>query len=165
MKYIQSADYPTFRLEDKSEVNIDKSKISSYFLINVTMDAFHEFTGKLVDLREWDNTFFAGNQIPWSVSLHDLLVISEILNDRDDFLNYIDQRTSLLKYTNLDAFDELDFFGYYIEKGSLKFNKPTKATLHGYTDILDQYYLYMEGKRSKVNKPKMKKKKSSKRKK
>lgn len=94
-----------------------------------------------------------GNKnMPWIVSLHDLLVIKDIISSPGDFINYVRRRTDYNIMKNIIANDELDVFMWYIYGGFylddnriIKSNRenefPDKniivATL---TDELDSYF-------------------------
>lgn len=94
-----------------------------------------------------------GNKnMPWIVSLHDLLVIKDIISSPGDFINYVRRRTDYNIMKNIIANDELDVFMWYTYGGFflddnriIKSNRenefPDKsivvATL---TDELDSYF-------------------------
>ena len=55
--------------------------------------------------------------VPWTVSLHDLQVIADLVDRPAEFLLYLRRRTSPLMPLKFRATDELDLFLYFFEAG------------------------------------------------
>lgn len=94
-----------------------------------------------------------GNKnMPWIVSLHDLLVIKDIISSPGDFINYVRRRTDYNIMKNIIVNDELDVFMWYIYGGFylddnriIKSNRenefPDKSIIVAtLTDELDSYF-------------------------
>lgn len=90
--------------------------------------------------------------MPWIVSLHDLLVIKDIISSPGDFINYVRRRTDYNIMKNIIANDELDVFMWYTYGGFclddnriIKSNRenefPDKSIIVAtLTDELDSYF-------------------------
>lgn len=59
----------------------------------------------------------ATEKYPWIVSVHDLLVVSKILNRAPSFLHYLRRRTEANATKIFKAFDELDLFMLFLSGG------------------------------------------------
>ena len=110
-----------------------------------------------------------GPELPWTVSLHDLRIISELVERPAEFLLYLRRRTEPDVTRRFHAIDELDFFlefyakGLYVEPDPDRvmaelpqFGEPTVATrrrfrqqpldmLTSRTDGLDAWYFHELG--------------------
>jgi len=58
------------------------------------------------------------------------------------FIEYLDERIEIAKNQDLQALDELDLFGYFLEHGNLTKEK-SRATvkspiIHGYSEKIDR---------------------------
>ena len=154
-RYIESQARVEFTLENGNIVGIEKDKFHEVFLINVTLDHLESFVANAYELK--DLGFFSGKDVPWSVSLGDLRVISEVVEFPSQFVHYLLWRRRLNELQNNYANDELDWFMYYLKEGS-KFDDVAKhlehhnivMQLNSYTTDLDDYYLYIMGDRKTV---------------
>jgi hypothetical protein len=97
----------------------------------------------------------------WSVNLHDLRVIVDILDSPSLFLHYLIRRMDLNALRSVHARDELDYLMHYVDYGlffrGMNQQKPNQETmLSGFTAALDQYYRRVEGISQYGKKPKVK---------
>lgn len=150
-RYIRDNDSPTFRLPDKSLVNIDKNTIDEIFLVTVSLESLHSF---VTMVYQWKGVgLFREGDLPWAVSLGDLRVITELVEFPSQLIHYIHRRRQLNQVGKLVAHDELDWFGHYLAEG-LYFDEyfhdedgPDRIQLLSYTTEFDSYYLYESGAR------------------
>ena len=95
----------------------------------------------------------------WAVYLNDLRVISEINEHPLLFIHYLRKRLELNIDGRFKTGDELDYYMAYLKMGLTFTNNELgdakTIMLHGYTEDLDDYYSYLDGKHSVVKKPKM----------
>jgi hypothetical protein len=108
-------------------------------------------------------------EIPWIVSLHDLMVIARTIDHPAQFLEYLRRRTSRQLVLSVNAADELDMFmwfltgGMYLEQNPrdvakmLPLGRPaTKSAIRRYesrgririgtfTDPLDAWFYFQQG--------------------
>lgn len=153
--YIDSSSQPIFR-DNKRKLIFPKSKVDSYFLITISLDALDPFTVNVPQLQ--DAGLLSKQDLPWAVSFLDLRVISEIVEFPTQFIHYLKRRLRINDIEKIKAHDELDFFmnylkeGLYYEEGINDFSFLQLAT---YTTELDDYYTYISGQRkTKADKPK-----------
>lgn len=95
---------------------IDLSNIREMRSIIVLLDDIGPAASQLIDLQELG--ILGGDNSPWVVSLHDLMIIADICERPGEFLLYIRRRTEggIPKYYH--ASDELDYFMLFL-KGKL----------------------------------------------
>jgi len=162
LEYIQSKDIVEFKNEQGNTVlQLKKDSIKRIFLINVCTENFSKLALDINLVKSWDTQLFKGNQYPWVVSIYDLLVISELLENNSDFIQYLSQRIDIAKNYDLKAVDELDFFGYFLDHGNLNREESLKEInnqlIHGYSEKIDRWYSYLRGEVGSAEKPTHKK--------
>lgn len=162
LNYINSKDMVEFKDEKGIVVlKLQKDVIKKIYLINVTLENFSDLSLNLNLIKSWDSNLIKGKQYPWIVSIYDLLVINELLEKQTNaFLKYLDERIEVERKNNLQAIDELDFFGYFLDHGSLAKEKDLKNVksplIHGYSEKIDRWYSYLRGEVKSAEKPKLK---------
>ena len=151
-QYIEDTDEPSFCLDDGTILKVDKDGIDRIFLITVTLDDLGAYITNLYQLQELG--FFSEQDFPWTVSMTDLQVISEIVQFPSQLVHYLQRRTRLNELGFVQAHEELDWFGHYLLEG-LYFEDIAKQrdedsilNLLSYTTMFDDYYLYTTGQRS-----------------
>lgn len=158
LQYIKSRPKVDFKTEDKKVISIEQNDFKNIFLINITADSFSEFSTDLNLLKSWDPTLFEGDVYPWNVNIYDLLVITDLLDNQDDFVDYLSERMRLNYDMEIKSGDELEFFGYYLKYGSLSKVKDiegkTIPTIIGYAEDIDRWYSYERGEINSAEKPK-----------
>lgn len=158
LKYIKSRPKVDFKTKDKKVISIEQNDFKNIFLINITADSFSEFSTDLNILKSWDPALFKGDVYPWNVNIYDLLVITDLLDNQDDFVDYLSERIRLNYDMEIKSGDELDFFGYFLKYGSLSKAKDiegkTIPTIIGYTEDIDRWYSYERGEINFAEKPK-----------
>lgn len=102
-------------LRIKSEGWVDLSHIREIHTIAVSLDdipAVHSATADLItaDLIDLDN-------VPWTVSLHDLELVSELVSHPAEFLLYLRRRRHPDVTVMFSATDELDLFLHFFAGG------------------------------------------------
>ena len=150
-KYIQEMDQPPFSLSDGSTVQVPKERIDRVFLVSVTLDALDAFVTNISQYPEFG--FFEEHDFPWAVSLTDLRVISELVEFPSQFIHYLTRRLGINEHGRAQAFDELDWFGTYLQDG-LYFedmleeeDAPDMIFVQPATTNFDDYYFYVTGQR------------------
>jgi hypothetical protein len=156
---------------------LDLSQVREIHSLVVTLEdlsGIATVTADLIDL----GLLSTADPLPWTVSLHDLRVVSELVDLGAELLLYLRHRTSPVVTRWFRATDELDFFleflerGLYVEPDPLKvaaempeLGRPPAEGLRAYrnqkrkiltsrTDQLDAWYFHQLGLReSEVPKP------------
>lgn len=159
LEYIKSKEISEFRMKEEGiTISVKEKDFKNIFLINVTADSFSEFTTNLNILKSWDQTLLVGDIYPWNVNIYDLLVVTDLLENPNDFIDYISERIRLSKNIDIRAIDELDYLGYYLENGSLTKDKETGNSLVppmvvGFSENIDRWYSYLNSEVGSAEKP------------
>ncbi|MFW9804318.1 MAG: hypothetical protein ACFFFC_16800 [Candidatus Thorarchaeota archaeon] len=156
--YIRSHPVVPFLDENGAEVvSVEREQFKDIFLVLVNFEPLYVLSSHLSSAKQLD--LLVGKEWPWFVYLNDLRVIAEILDCPSLFLHYLKRRIRLNDHSQVVAFDELDYFMYYLKTG-LYFTKEELVqadllVVSAYTYELDAYYSWLRGERSEVAKPKM----------
>jgi len=151
LRYIQSKEEVEFKdKEGKVSLKLRRDSIKKAYLINVCVENFSKLALDINLVKSWDPELFKGDQNPWVVSVYDLMIINDILaGQSEDFIDYLDQRIEVSRKYELKAIDEIDFFGYFLEHGSLSKGHDLQIVesplIHGYSEKIDRWYSYLRG--------------------
>jgi hypothetical protein len=148
-KYISTSEEPVFQLPDRQTLKIDKSNLNTFFLVSLTLDPLDTFAPVLYQVAELG--IFGEGKLPWAVCLLDLKVIRELMEFPSQFMHYLNRRLRINELANTEAYDELDWLGYYFLEG-LYFEDISKSgidkfQLLSYTTAMDDYFMYQTGER------------------
>lgn len=161
LEYIKSNAEVKFTCKEKDMTILIKEKdFKNIYLINVTADSFSEFTTDLRVLKSWDPELIKGDVYPWNVNIYDLLVVTDLLENENDFIEYVSERVRLGKDNDIVAMDELDYLGYYLDNESLTKTEDidgrTIPKIIGYSEDIDKWYSYQRGEVDFAEKPRKK---------
>jgi hypothetical protein len=86
---------------------------------------------------------FPEKEYPFSTSLGDLDIITQVLDSPAAFLHYIDRRLAVEKTPFGIHADEMDLLGFYVSQGMYfnieEFSNITDLSLSGFSDEIDEY--------------------------
>jgi hypothetical protein len=124
-QYICDDVNPEFYDNKGKIVNLDKSK--KLFRVTVTLE---HLSGYIANMHELKMLGIVANDVEfaWTCSLFDLMIFSEIIENEDDFIEYLDKRLPLYNNPNVNVDDEIDFLGYFLDNGELVDKKVLKKT-------------------------------------
>jgi hypothetical protein len=118
-EYIVQTEKPVFKDKNgKNVLELKKNGFENIFQINITLDNFAELSLNLLQLKEIG--YYKYSSFPWSISLSDVIVITDFIQFPNQFLHYIYFREKFsnkvfignrYKYMN-----ELDLFGFYLNE-------------------------------------------------
>lgn len=157
--YINSVQEPVFRLEDGTELKLDKNSLDQTFIIAVTLDEVSVFSPMLHEMSELG--LFEASELPWAVPYFDFRVICELTEFPSQLVHFLRRRKRLGELAFVSAHDELDYFGHYLIEGlyfeDLKGGPRSRVNLLSYTAAFDEYYFSEMGLTQKlVRKPRQK---------
>ncbi len=143
-----------FRRDDGEPDFILPPGIRDIVLISISLATMGHLTALLH--ADSDIGFFKNGEYSWVVSLYDLIVIGDIIELPPMFPHYVKRRVNVAHLGILEAHDELDLFGYYMNEGlyvddiaeelEKESGKP-RMSLLSYTGQFDEYYSYQYGSR------------------
>lgn len=141
-KYITEDPDPVFYDGKGNSVTIDKSK--KVFRITITLEHLSGFIANIHDLRLL-GVVKKDVEFAWTSSLFDLMIFSEIMENEDDFLEYLEKRLPLYSSPIMEVDDEIDFLGYFLENDELVDNRAAKKVtsykLNKTSEEIDDYFL------------------------
>jgi hypothetical protein len=148
-KYISTTEEPIFHLQDGQELKVGRSNLDTSFLVTLTLDPLDTFSPVLYQVAELG--IFGEGKLPWAVYLLNLKVIRELIEFPSQFIHYLNRRLRINELANIEAYDELDWLGYYFHEG-LYFEDISKSgidkfQLLSYTTDMDDYFMYQTGER------------------
>jgi len=149
-EYILSKDMVEFKNNKKEVIlTIDSTRVSNIYMINTTLEALGNITSNLNSLDRFG--FIKGKDWIWSVYLNDLRIISEIIDSPTEFILYLERRIRINDYPQIHTMEEIDIFGYFLYNGlyfdDIDFPKDNyMMQTVGFSQELDEYYLWKEGK-------------------
>ena len=141
LTFINDNDSPEFYTDKGEIIKIDKTKKN--YRITITLEHLADLVAYMYDLKELGiiekNIDFA-----WTCSIFDLMVFTDILEDENDFIDYLEKRIPLYQRPELDFQDELDLLGYFLEK-DLEFDEKFISQLgtfrlNKYAIDIDDYF-------------------------
>ena len=154
LEYIKKNKEVKFFDKNGNELSkINKDDYRYFFVISIYFEPIGHIITNLSFMKDLR---IVSNEKHWAVFLNDLRVISEIVDNPTLFIHYLTRRLEVNNFPQFNSFDELDTFMLYINEGLYFEEIPEdldKITFTGYTENLDNYYLFLEGKRNKVEKP------------
>lgn len=140
-KYIYDTASPDFYDGKGNSVTIDKSK--KLFRITITLEHLSGYIANMHELKmlgvvEKDVEF------AWTCSLFDLIIFSEIIENENDFIEYLEKRLPLYNNPHINVDDEIDFLGYFLDNDELVDKKALKKVstykLNKTSQDIDNYF-------------------------
>lgn len=157
---------------------VDLSQVREIHTVAVSLDDLGSVTTATIELVRAG--ILEPDNIPWTVSLHDLELISELIERPAEFLLYLRRRLNPNATVMFSASDELDLFLFFFEDGlwvepdpelvrsvfswlpapttidRRRFREQTPSIITSRTDALDAwYYSKIRGDNPPATKPKM----------
>lgn len=158
LQYINESDNPKFEYNDegtRKTLTIDKSHLKKKYKISVTLEHFSFISANLKYLIE-SNILSPDYKWAWIISLYDLMIFADVIENELDFQEYLENRIALYNRNDVEFVDEIDILGCFL-KGNfpLKQEKDNeKQLIIGFKDIIDKYYEDIDAGIAKVLKPK-----------
>ena len=135
--YIRSCDEAVFAVRDE-RVIVRSSAISRLFLVSSTLESLSAFVTRVATIEE-AGVLPMGSR-PWSVCESDLAVICDLVGGVGELVHYLGRRLAI-EDLNIDANDELDWFGRYLSQGLTFDRQEEEGLLLTQTTKLDDYYM------------------------
>ncbi len=144
LKYLQDNENPTFTYSEKGKQQkliVDKTSITAYYKIAVTFEQFSAISAnlqRLIDAGVLQDEF----KWSWIISIYDLFVFADLIENETDFNEYLDYRLGLYDKENITFEDETDVLGYYFEGNFpiTTIKDDEHITITGFKDEIDEYY-------------------------
>lgn len=137
------------RTSERAEVRIhtgplaiDMTQVTGIYLVSLTSMPLQDLAGRLANTNSILG-LFPENEYPWSVSLGDLDVITQVINSPARFLHYVLQRQAVERTSFGVHADEMDYLGFYLSHGMRfdldDFRGFDQVALSGFSDEVDRW--------------------------
>lgn len=143
LTYILESDTPIFKYVENGgshDLILDKAIVNKFYKISVT---FEHFGAISTNLKYLVNSGILGEEYKWAwiVSLYDLMIFKDMIDDEDHFREYLNYRLELYERDDISFQDEIDVLGFYL-KGNFPHmaKKNERLQIVNFTDEIDQYY-------------------------
>lgn len=140
-KYIIENDNNAFYDKQGNLINVDNKK--KIFRITITLEHLSGYISKLHELKEL-GIVEPEVEFAWNCSLFDLMIFSDILENEDDFIDYLEQRIPLFASEKINVNDEINLLGYFLENGKLVDKKSLKKvddySYNKTSQVIDEYF-------------------------
>ncbi len=157
-RYLLENDRPTI-IHKNIKTTIDTKQVSDVFLFSITLGYYQSLVTRQSNIDSALN-YFKENIYPWSLSISDLELIIEIINNPFEFVHYTKRRLEI-ELTDYDvSADEMDLLNFYITQSmnweNKDFKRSTNVFLTGLSVDIDKYFYEKYELKKDVEKPKRK---------
>ncbi len=136
-------------------VQIEQKKFENIFIILINDEPLYELSSHLSTAKKLG--LVIGKEWPWFVYLNDLRIVSEIINHPSIFLHYLRERIAQNEDSLIEAFDEMDYFGRFLQNDlshqEERFKDVDRFMISSHTQDLDAYYSSSQVQGSITSKP------------
>jgi len=151
-----------FRTKKREKFIVKSSDFDDVIFVSLNLEPLGSWSMQVKATNEIG--YFQPNHFPLIISLYDLVIFTDIIDNPILFFQYIKKRKEFLSEGKFNVWEELDLFGHYIE-GGLRVNSLKEMTekenitvLHMdiTTDKFNDYYMQEAGRRiGRISKPKI----------
>jgi len=140
-EYLQANKQARFTIGEKVFA-LDMDQVNGIYLVSVTSMPFQTLAARLANTNPVLG-LFPQNEYPWSLSLRDLDVITQILSSPAQFLHYVLRRRKVEETPFQVHADEMDYLGFYLSHGMRfdmsDFEGMDDVGLSGFSDDIDRW--------------------------
>jgi hypothetical protein len=149
-EYLTSTDEPEFRLKGGGSVRFNSRTYSQIAEVTLSLDSLDIYTADLGKLR--DLGVLGSSELPWAVSLTDLMAISEVISRPSEFIHFLRWRQSVNEDPKVAGMiDELNWLAVYYREGPAPPSAPAGTswlTFTNYLEHFDNFFLSEAGQRT-----------------
>lgn len=148
--YLESSPEVSIANHEHTEIaKLSRSSFRHITICAVTLDNFSDLAARAQHLTGVGIS--VGERAIWPLSIDDLRVYMEILDDPLVFLHFVEMRSKAGNSAHVELIDELDHLGLYIDKndyalfaeGIIKKNEISRLNFEGYRKPIDNYFRIM----------------------
>lgn len=140
-KHLKEHKPATFRVGG-CQCSLDADQVNEIYLICVTAMPLQTLAARLANTNSTLG-LFPDNEYPWSLSLGDLDVVTQVLRTPARFLHYAQRRRQVEATPFRLNADEMDYLGFYLLNGmrleAEEFKGMDAVGLSGFSDDLDRW--------------------------
>jgi hypothetical protein len=140
-EYLKGSRAAEFAAEGR-RFEIDMKQVNQVHLVSVTAMPFQTLAARLANTNAALG-LFPDNEYPWSLSLGDLDVVTQVLDTPAQFLHYVQRRRGVEATPFRLHADEIDYLGFYVSHG-MRFDAEEFKGMHavglsGFSDDVDRW--------------------------
>jgi hypothetical protein len=113
--YLRASNEPEFVVGEEVSA-IDMGQVNGLYLVAITAMPFQTLNARLANTNAALG-LFSGNEYPWSLSLGDLDILTQVLGSPAEFLHYLLRRRQVEWTAFAIHADEMDYLGFYLSQG------------------------------------------------
>ncbi|NLX80078.1 MAG: hypothetical protein GXZ03_00725 [Proteiniphilum sp.] len=147
-KYYLSMDYVDFHSKNE-KITVSKKEQKDAYLLSISLDNLDTITANIQKITDQNSPL---NVI--TMSLYDLSIVTDILNDPSELFLYLDRRQKIIRQGTVNAHDEIDLFSTFLSQG-LRFDNYKECDLIDITDFSNSLDIYYIKKLDEKKKPKL----------
>jgi len=139
--YLQANKHATFAVGEGTFA-LEMDQVNGLYLVSVTSMPFQTLAARLANTNEALG-LFPHNEYPWSLSLGDLDIVTQVLGSPAQFLHYMQRRRQVEGTPFHVHADEMDYLGFYLSHGMRfdidDFDGMDGVALSGFSDGIDRW--------------------------
>lgn len=158
LKYIEENEEAEFTTDHLGKFKIKKDDFDEIVIVSLTLEPVGNLA---MSIKTTDNLgYFKEGHFPWIISIYDLIVLRDMIENPFMFIHYIRKRKEFLSHNHVSTYEETDLLGYFLSNGLNIDNILTDSEGNAYshiilepnTDAINDYYFYKFGKKEKFTK-------------
>ena len=136
-KYYLSMDYVDFYSKNKM-ITVSRKEQKYAYLLSISLDNLDIITANIQNI-----TAQSTSPTVITMSLYDLSIVTDILNDPSELFLYLDRRQKVIRQGNINAHDEIDLFSTFLSQGLLfdNYEEYDSIDITDFSKSLDVYYI------------------------
>jgi|GEM_PF-1330451 len=158
LRYIEENQEVEFSTDRSGKFKIRKEDFDEIVIVSLTLEPVGNLS---MSLKATDSLgYFRDGYFPWIISIYDLVVLRDMIDNPFMFIHYIRKRKDFLSHNHVSTYEETDLLGYFLSNGlntdnllkDSEGNPNSFIFLEPNTDKINDYYLYKFGKKEKFTK-------------
>lgn len=136
-KYYLSMDYVDFYSKNEM-ITVSRKEQKYAYLLSISLDNLDIITANIQNITDQSTS-----PTVVTMSLYDLSIVTDILNDPSELFLYLDRREKVIRQRTINAHDEIDLFSTFLSQGLLfdKFKEYDSINITDFSKSLDIYYI------------------------
>lgn len=136
-KYYLSMDYVDFHSKNEM-ITVSRKEQKYAYLLSISLDNLDIITANIQNITDQSTS-----PTVVTMSLYDLSIVTDILNDPSELFLYLDRREKVIRQRTINAHDEIDLFSTFLSQGLLfdKFKEYDSINITDFSKSLDIYYI------------------------
>lgn len=155
LKYIEESGVAEFKTKNGELVSVSKKDFDEIVIVSLTLEPIGNLSMSIKATN--DIGYFNDGHFPWLISIYDLVILADLIENPIMLIHYIKRRKKFLSHKILSTYEELDLFSYFLSNGlyvehTLKDAEEKNVSWIEFmpdTDEINDYYMYKFGHKTK----------------